>query len=708
MKPRKIKVFKIILISTTALIAVIASSTAALIYFFPEEKVRDLVQEKVRESMGLNVSFSKLSYSLRGITLQNISLMRSSEGEEKPLLTASEASLGYSLKSLLDKELKINYVFIKDMFLTLTIDSSGKTNLDSITGNIPQKKGDGSGIKASIDSIKFANATVSFESCTGVFEPLNGGYNFDADVEPLGDGVFSFKSSRLTLSGGRGTLQPEIKFTIDDKGFLIEGDSALDRCSLLWVYRWTGKPNPQPYNTVTGNVDSLKIHYAFDSRELNIEGHAKAVSTLTKSKSLVYGDGYAKVFRRMNDSYMTLFLSDVKGKINNSSLSLNRLLYKVRSGQISFSATDIDTTLPDLRNIVEVIPPELNGSVTGRMNYDNQMFSGSVSLKNISYGDVVSGVTTGIDINENMFKNENITAKVLGYPCKVSIASTDRAFKRVFADFKLDRLDIRTADDTSKNTGIAVPKKPVNFTFPIRIAGNIVAGKLKVGNLEASNAALSYSAEGKVIAIDRFSLNIFGGTFKGTGSIVSKQAAPELFTHFSFSNAKMQDIASFDESIKNRFFGIAAGEGSLSGELNSDILKTLSGNVEISIDNGKIVNTGIQNGLGIWLTELRYKLQDLEFNKIYGNINFEKTELNIKSFIFNSDDIRLKINGPIDLDFITKQLYISLEFNRRFIQDIPSPAVKLGLDRYYKNGWYIIPFTARGSITDGRNIKRVY
>ena len=62
------------------------------------------------------------------------------------------------------------------------------------------------------------------------------------------------------------------------------------------------------------------------------------------------------------------------------------------------------------------------------------------------------------------------------------------------------------------------------------------------------------------------------------------------------------------------------------------------------------------------------------------------------------------MNGQIDSDLVAKNMSIKLEFNNHFIKDIPRPAVTV-LSEYASGNWYIIPFSANGSITESKNIK---
>ena len=117
-----------------------------------------------------------------------------------------------------------------------------------------------------------------------------------------------------------------------------------------------------------------------------------------------------------------------------------------------------------------------------------------------------------------------------------------------------------------------------------------------------------------------------------------------------------------------------------------------------------MVNTGIQDGLIIFLSELRYKLKDLEFNKIYGNLDISGKNFRINSFIFNSEDVRLSLNGSLNSDLIAKDINMKLEFNNHFIKDVPRPAVVM-FGEYSSGKWYVIPFSLNGNITESKNMK---
>jgi len=100
---------------------------------------------------------------------------------------------------------------------------------------------------------------------------------------------------------------------------------------------------------------------------------------------------------------------------------------------------------------------------------------------------------------------------------------------------------------------------------------------------------------------------------------------------------------------------------------------------------------------------------DLEFNKIYGNIEINGPKYTVNSFIFNSQNIRFNIKGVFTDQLVADPISINMEFSKYFIQDIARPlVVASGYNKYLRGDWYYIPFQVNGDLTDSRNIKKLY
>ena len=189
-----------------------------------------------------------------------------------------------------------------------------------------------------------------------------------------------------------------------------------------------------------------------------------------------------------------------------------------------------------------------------------------------------------------------------------------------------------------------------------------------------------------------------------TGSAnIDLSASPLVETKLSIDDLKVQNISSLYKQAEGRIFGNARARLDLSFRpTDKNPIDTITGSCEFAVTGGKVANTGVQNALGIWLDSLKYKLKDLEFNTISGSVAVDRGNVDIRSLIFNSPDIRIMVDGKI-LRRTDLSAKLMLEFNSTFIQDIPNPAVALiQINGYKKGKWYTIPRQVKGNISEGK------
>jgi hypothetical protein len=362
---------------------------------------------------------------------------------------------------------------------------------------------------------------------------------------------------------------------------------------------------------------------------------------------------------------------------------------------------EFDFSISDIRSLIREVPDKLYGGASGNIRYSGEKVNGGITLVNTGFDSknkLVSGINTELNISNNIFKNENLQINIMGNPCLISIASTDGLLEKIFLNISAGEFRVQKKDNGSKHSSI---------NLPFQLTGKISAKKVYAGPLTITGMNIVYSAAGKTIHIRKLGAYIMGGSVNGNGQIYMTGEVPRATLKTLFSGVKVQNLASLSDNFKGRMFGQADGRLNISCELGKDILKTVKGKAEVIIDKGKLANTGIQNGLGIWLSELKYKLKDLEFNKIFLDVSLNGINYYINSFQLQSEDIQLKLRGKIDDNLIAENLRINLEFTNQFIQDLPAPAIRIGLRKNLKGKWYIIPFVLNGDITKSKNLKRI-
>ncbi len=684
MKPARILKFSFRFLFAALILLIVGA--LLIITLYPAENILKLVTSNAEEVLGRKVTIRDIGYSLGGISLDGLVIYESDE--KSPVLASVEsADIRFSFLSLLRSEFDATAITLKKPLCNISFNDAGESNIESLITSLSKNKG--SGMSAKISKISLSDATLALTNAPAYLAPLAGTYNIDADVYLKKK--IEVRDCRLRLPENRGVLHPEMDIEILKGDFKITGSVNLENASLLWVYRW-GTNLTLPYNIINGSVTNLIITKNY------VKGNANATSTLLNTPKILHADGFCHV----DIAGRTVLIAEAQGHIEKSSFFVENLHFTFSGSLIKFSINKIAASITDTMPLLKFMPPKLFGYAEGSLRYGGGVYNGTLAVSNAGYDPatkLISGLSTTITVNNNIFQKTGIPFNFYGNPCTLSIASTDRSLKRLHVNLAADRISIESLTDK-------FPKSDASLSVPIEILGSINVTRAQYGQYQMGNVQLQYNLSGSTLAINGFQFYFSDGKITGSGSINMAQARPLATLQLQISNLVVQKAIASNDKFRNRFFGIAGGKSLIEFEVSGDIFKTARGNAEITIDRGKLVDTGIQNGLGLLLAELKYKLRDLEFNKIYGNIDIRGTNYLINSFIFNSNNVRLKITGAFDQKLVAAPLNIQLEFTREFIQDLPG-ALNLTLNRYLRGDWYIIPFVMNGDMTSSQNVRRV-
>jgi hypothetical protein len=680
------------IITVITLAAALAVSVSLIYYFYPEDSVKEIIKNRTETLLDRKIDIGSLHYSYKGIVIYNVTIYdKTADGAETVLVKADEAVINFSLFSVINKDFKIRTIYFRGLAVNCIFDKDEKSNIELLITELKEKTSRGESDKnIQLSKIILNDCRIKITNPPAFVKPLEGEYRIDGTVLFKENSAFAISDTKLTLPLKRGILYPELN--VETAGeFNIKGKVKIENSSLLWVYKFASRDPGLPFDIINGQVNDFEI------TKDHVKGYAKATSTLKNTKSILSADGGCTVDINTRDVY----LKDIKGKINSSSANVDNMLISARLGEIQkFSFTNIAFQLGDLRFIIDALPSALSGTVKGALSFDGKNFNGKIDASNISYKDkteLFSGLNTSLDINNNMIRKENIPLTILGSSSSISIATTDNKFKNFYISVNSEKININNIH-FNEGTGGAKIDIPVSITAKINIK------ELVYDDFIFKNTKANISASGDVVKINNADASILNGTIAGIGTIGLSEASPLLQASLRFNNIKIHDIKFKNENLNKRLFGFAEGTANLNLQLKENAAETIKGNATFTVTKGKVVNTGVQDGLIVFLSELRYKLKDLEFNKIYGNIDIAGNNFKINSFIFNSEDLRLTISGRIDKDLNAKDMNMKLEFNNHFIKDVPRPAVAV-FNEYASGKWFVIPFSLNGNITDSKNMK---
>ncbi len=693
---KKILRLTVVIAIAISILVIIAGITAATIfYFYPEDSVLNIIKTKSETILNRKVEISSLKYSHKGVVLTEVKIFdrdpKSKEFMSEPFIKSEEVILRYSLLSLLKKEFKIKSIYFNNLNIKVIFDSNGISNIEKIIKEISAEGTTEGKTQVLIEKIILTNSSVELISTPKDFRPLEGKYSIDCSIKLKNNyKLLNIFDAGITLPQNRGKLYPELTADFESKP-KITGRIKVENLSIGWLYEFADNPVILPFETVNGFIDNFTIDYPF------IRGKANAISSLKNTKNKIEATGSCEI----DLENRSVVIDKTKSRLNNSTADLDNLTISYKYGTIpKFSVSNINYSIADLRLLERTIPSGFSGSLRGNLSYNTSGFTGKVSLIDLSFRDrveVFSELNTEIEIANNNLKKENIPVTIFGSKFYLSIATLDNKFQSLYISARGEKIDLNAIKFSSG-------KSSSDFCFALSINGKISVNEILYDKFVFKNNQADFAASAKKIKLNRFQTSILSGNIAGTGDINLDGEFPSVSLNSQFHNIKVNDIKFSDESLNNRFFGFCNGTADLSFKIKENMTETIKGNATFEISKGKIVNTGIQNGLIIFLAELRYKLKDLEFSKIYGNIDINGENFLVNSFIFNSEDLRLSLRGRFNSSFVAENVDMKLEFNNHFIKDIPRPAMTVFKD-YLSGNWYVIPFSINGNISESKNIK---
>ena len=685
------KSFKIAALIVLSLLIAGAAGVSLFLYLFPKETVRALAIERAEKALKRKVTIGGIDYGIRGIYLTDVTVYDGPTDKNEVLARAGAGRVSVSLNALLKRRFDLNHISVEGLQLNIAY-RKDESNLHRLLRDLAP--GEESAFSTKLAYISLAKAKISLQNAPSSMKPLEGTYTVSGTVDISDTKKIEVSDCAIQLPEKRGALRTDsIMIATDDKGaFSLKSDLKLDNCSLAWVYLW--KPSgPLPFRSFDGTVTDLVVTGE------EVTGHARGSSLLSTGK-LLSVDGHCRVHI---PSLHTLIFN-TSGESGKSAVQMKTLSIPVSGDIDRLVLTKIGVDFADVRDLVPFLPGSLYGNAAGNFSYENGTVNAELKISGASLGHrkkIIRDVNETIRISGNTFQKENISLTILDTPFRVSIATLGRNFDKlvVHAEAKEMTIDTEKPGDSDMNFS--------GVTIPVAVTGRVNVQKLFIDRYSFTQAFAAFSTSRKQVTVNRVSAKFMGGDLEGRGLIDFSRNAMDVETSFTFERLRVQNLAELSDKFKNRFFGTAQGRAELGFrvEKGAGPEKTAKGRLEFTIASGKLVDTGIQNGLGVVLSEMRYKLKDLEFSRIYGNFNILGPNYYVNLFQFEAPDIRLKLDGYMNRD-LAGDLKMSLEFNKNFIQDLPNPAL-LQLSQYKRGGWYIIPFKIKGNITQSENITRV-
>lgn len=127
------KLLKIVAAVAAVCVVLVLAALLALKLIFPAEKLRAMAQNYAANYLHREVTFSKVSFNLIGVTVHDLAISESTTFEQGTFLKAKKAVVKLSLMPLLRKHIDISTVGLNGLDLYITKNADGTFNFDDLT-----------------------------------------------------------------------------------------------------------------------------------------------------------------------------------------------------------------------------------------------------------------------------------------------------------------------------------------------------------------------------------------------------------------------------------------------------------------------------------------------------------------------------------------------------------------------------------------------
>ncbi len=638
---KRIKVLvKFLIIFSISIIFILAIATSLFIYFFPKDKLLVIIKETAEKKLHQKVNIAQINYSLSGVTLSKIIISDSNNNfnNEKNFLTAEKVNLKFSLSSLLEKKLFIKHIKIFNPILNISY-TDNKYNYEDIlkvknektldkNESEEKKENNKTGIKTTISSLTIENAQINLLSCHKKITPLIGNYNLNLKIKFINKNHYNIPDIELVLPKNRGEINGNLNVEKKNFNYQINGNLKLKELLLSWTNQFN-KSSSHPAIKINGELKNINANK--NRASFNID-----CKLLLTNKSHLLTNGHILI--SLNP--FNLLLNNLKVHLNKSTFTIKNLKYQKNPKILNFKLYNIDLDINDIKSYSSKIPKKLYGKYKGQISLNNDKINAVLEVLNGGYNKkFISGINGKVVIENNNFKIEKLPVKYYNQNAIISIASIDNSYKNLIANIYIKEFILLEylKKEKKEKTNTKSKNSHEKINIPVNIKGRINIGKFKIREFEFENIFLSYILFNSKLNIARLKTSFLNTDFIGNGNVDFNRTNPYFNFNVSFHDFKVQKLAKYSKNKKARFFGIANGKVNINFYLRNknNFLEAINSKIQFQINKGKMVDTGIQNGLGIWLSPLKHKLKDLEFNRIYGNIYKNNIDYTINSFVFN-------------------------------------------------------------------------
>ncbi len=682
-----LKVFIIIAI-IFALLFIAAAASVPL--WFPVNKVKTIITEKLSEQTGRKVKIEGMEFNLfTGFELNNVTISESPKYKtKKPFIKTDKIILKYNLFALIKRTLLINDFQLISPYGYIIKEETGHFNFSDILENISKGK-----TKKAVTKEKRKPQKEKKQGKSSLINLIVTGVS-------IKDGNFTYLDR---------SKAPFMKVGIRNLNFKLD-DLVLSGLKPVLL--------------------SLKCTTFYNDYNIPVSLKSGVKTDLKNQKVMINMESFEIGGIKSTGKIKITEFQNIRGNI--VSVSNTKKMLEVLPPDLSEKIKNMDVSI-DIKNNLKF------SLINNKLDFTSnlKMSSGSLSYKGKK---VVDGLSAGFDITENYNLTGNIDFTLAGskvnikakgeninepFESVVTVGVTSPKFAVQYLLAMFPKKDKKKKKDMTEKELKLLKKKKKAAAAKTKKAIRSIKGKKLPGfylNLDAGSIVYKDIETGRAVSNIRFvenklyaetSINAYKGSVNN--NFVVNVEKESYSTYLKIKNIKVnnliedaatiipkdekkKDKKTLLDDIKNKVYGKFFMESGFSGNTFDDVGRTIKGDGSFYMKNGRITPIDMGRklsrkfGAEFLGKEIPFNTMDGEFTMSGGRINIKKLRIEHKD-----GDMKIRAKGYVSLD---KKLDMKVE------TDI-SPSEAKSFERYLnktfgikdaryafdKNGW--MPFDFR-------------
>ncbi|MBL8215266.1 MAG: AsmA family protein [Bryobacterales bacterium] len=620
---------------TTAgiLAAVLGGAVLGLPLLLDANQFRGVVQSQLEAALGRKVSLGNMSIKLfpARLRVDDFAIADDPAFSASPFVKARQLDVVVALVPLLSKQVQVDSLLLEQPEVDLLQGAGKRWNFSTMGSQQPSTPSGGStGLslgrlelrqgRLQVNKDRYDNIDLAVRNL-GPDRPFDAELAFhmknNVDVRATLAATYQQAAATLQIASLRasvGDLALTGKGTVDMKASPANLNLSVgaSQAKLTDIARLGLALGFFPADTKVGGILNANLRITGTGASLAVAGTLAATNFEVQQKG--WKDPVRTPALEVTLTPQTLTTKPFTVQTGGTSLSANLSIQGYADPQPRYSATVTakDAELEELLRVASAYGVSSANGVAGSgkaslqltltgpsSNLDTQ---GQGSLRDASvqlpsFTQPITAKTVSLQFTENGVDIKDLVGAVAGSNVRGNLKLRNFTAPRLEFDADIDKFEAAAWQKLLKEEPpAAAPSKPSNMVAQ----GQLRIGELRYTGLTMTQVKAALTFDRGLLRLDPITAGLFGGTEVGSIQVDMRRTPPAYALQTKLDKVDANQLLAATSPIKDMIYGALGAEAVLTMEPKpgEDLVKSMTGNMRVSLADGKLTTVNIVNQLG--------------------------------------------------------------------------------------------------------------